>query len=130
MGITRDTVEVVLCSSLELTPREARSIAGEMSRRELMEVLNARRHHDGLTLVGQLVPIVLRVEMRAIDETDDGAVCEVIDRARTRMQMAEATTRSTCWPSSKASTATSSSTPTINVTNSNAPSDVSPPIQN
>lgn len=90
MGITRDTVATALCHCLDIEQDVAGGIAGEMTRHELMQVLNARRRLDGIELVGELVPLALQVEMRAIDESDEGAVCEVIDRARTRMQMAEA----------------------------------------
>ena len=131
MGITRDTVAVALCNCLDLERSYGTTIAQEMTQHELMAVLNARRHNDGVELAGLLVPIVLGVELRAIDESDEAAVCAVIDRGRARMEAAQLreTTRLTCWPSSKASNDTSSCGPTINVLSCSEPSAAGPPIR-
>lgn len=131
MGITRDTVAVVLCHCLDLDRKYGSTIAGEMTWHELMAVLNERRHRDGYDLAGALVPIVLGVELRMIDESDEAAVCTMIDRGRERLAAAKIreATRSTCWPSSKAANTLSSCTPMISVMNACEPSAAGPPIR-
>lgn len=130
MGITRDTVAVALSHCLDLERSYAITIAGEMTWHELMAVLNARRHNDGVELAGLLVPIVLGVELRQIDEADEAAVCEVIDRGRQRMEAARMrATRSMSWLSSKETSGSYSSTPTISATNAGEPLAVGPPIR-
>ena len=88
MGPTRRHVSAVLEIYLGLIRSEAASIVGEMTRQELFSVLNARRH-AAVEIAGELVPILLRCELRQIDESDEEAVCEAIDRGKRRLEWAE-----------------------------------------
>jgi hypothetical protein len=130
MLATERQVAAALHHYLALDRDEIEVIVRAMSWHEMHDVLKARQAGTLHEVAGALVAVLVRAEMRLIDESDEGAVCEVIDRAGQRLTLAQQIIRrSTCSTSSKAKSATSSCSPTINAMAPSAPSDASPPIQ-
>lgn len=75
-------------SYLGLVRSEAAELAAAMTPAEVQEVLRAQQSIEPLATIGELVPLLMLVEMRAIDEDDEAKVCAVIERGQRRLEAA------------------------------------------